>query len=372
MNSVKSRLFWFLQILLLAQAADYYKLLGVSRDATNKEIKKAYRAKSLEFHPDKNKEEGASDKFAEINHAYEVLSNEETRDIYNKYGEEGIKQHEQGGGGGGGGFGGGFDDFFSQFGFGGGGGGRRRQQEMQTPSVEIPLHVTMKDLYLGVELEVEYVREVLCVNWQECMSDAQACQGPGIRVRTQQLAPGFVQQVQQRDDRCIARGKMWKANCRACPKKTETEKIGLTISVSPGMRPGERITFENVADEKPGYTAGDLHFVIMEQPAEQFTRDRDNLYSTSEIPLVEALTGFELNFVHLDGKEFSIKVDDVTECDHVMRVPGKGMPRRNGRGFGDLYVTFEVDFPDQLTDEQKAAIKKILGGGSDGGKSDEL
>ena len=111
-------------LLSVVVTADYYKLLGVSRNASTKEIKKAYRQKSLEFHPDKNKEEGASEKFAEIARAYEVLSDENLKEIYDRHGEEGLKQHEQRGGGGGGG--GGFDDIFSQFGFNFGGGGRRR------------------------------------------------------------------------------------------------------------------------------------------------------------------------------------------------------------------------------------------------------
>jgi DnaJ-class molecular chaperone len=151
------------------------------------------------------------------------------------------------------------------------------------------LHVTMKQLYLGDTIEVEYVRETLCVNWQDCMKNSQDCQGPGVRVKMQQLAPGFVQQVQQRDDRCITAGKMWRPNCSACPTKTVTEKIDLTIELNPGMRPGELISFEGVADEQPGYTAGSLHFKVVELPNDTYHRDRDNLYKTVEIPLVDAL-----------------------------------------------------------------------------------
>mmetsp|Transcript_32145 Transcript_32145/g.42850 ORF Transcript_32145/g.42850 Transcript_32145/m.42850 type:complete len:374 (-) Transcript_32145:473-1594(-) len=349
-------------LLSVACAVDFYDLLGVSRSASQKEIKKAYRAKSLEFHPDKNKEEGAAEKFAEIAYAYEVLTDEDKRQIYDRHGEEGLKQHEQRSGHGGGG--GGFDDIFSHFGFNfGGGGGRRGGEEQRTPDVEIPLRMSMKQLYLGDTIEVEFVRQTLCVNWQECMKDMPECQGPGVRVVRQQIAPGFVQQVQQRDERCVSRGKMWRPNCRACPEgKTSTEKIELTVEITRGMRPGERITFEEVADEKPGFKAGDLHFIIVGLGDTVFHRDGDQLYITMEIPLVHALTGFTKEITHLDSHKFSFTVDEVTECDHVMRLPGKGMPRRSGRGFGDLYITFEVDFPDELTDQQKAAIRNILGG----------
>jgi DnaJ-class molecular chaperone len=353
-------------------AADFYKLLGISRDATIKEIKKAYRQKSLEFHPDKNREEGAADKFAEIARAYEVLSDSDKKEIYNRHGEEGLKKHESQGGGGGGG--GGFDDLFSHF-FGGQGGGQRgrESQEQKTPSLELPLYLSLKQLYLGETMDVEYVRQVLCMNWEMCMKQAPDCQAPGIRVIRQQLAPGFVQQVQQRDPKCIARGKQWLENCSACPNKTETEKIDLTIEVTPGMRNNEHIIFEGVTDEQPGMEAGALHFVIYEEKDANFHRERDDLYKTMEIPLVDALTGFSITLTHLDGHEFTLTMDEVTDCDHVMRVPGKGMPRRNGRDgeFGSLYITFEVDFPDELTAKQKEAIRAILTEG-EGEKTDEL
>mmetsp|Transcript_25155 Transcript_25155/g.37377 ORF Transcript_25155/g.37377 Transcript_25155/m.37377 type:complete len:386 (+) Transcript_25155:205-1362(+) len=360
------------QIHRITAAEDFYKLLGISRKATQKEIKKAYRSKSLEFHPDKNKNEGAAEKFAEIAYAYEVLTDEEKKNIYDRHGEEGLKQHEQRQGQGGGH--GGFDDIFSHFGFGGGGfgpgGGGRQQREQSTPNVNIPLRVSLKQLYLGDTIEVEYVRQTLCVNWQECMKANQECQGPGVKVRMQQIAPGFVQQVQQRDERCVARGKMWSSNCRVCPDgQTQSEKIDLTIDLQKGMYPGEPITFDGVADEKPGMNPGDLNFVITQEKHEYYHRDGDHLYITMEIPLVDALTGFKHEFEHLDGHKFIVNVDGVTECDHVMRVSGKGMPRRGGRGgFGDLFITFDVDFPETLTVEQKKGIRKIL----DGRGSDEL
>lgn len=347
-------------LMCITVTADFYKILGVKRGASQKEIKKGYRQMSLKFHPDKNKEEGAAQKFSEIARAYEVLSDESLKEIFDQRGEEGLKQHEQNQQHGGGGGGGGFDDMFSQF-FGGGGGGRRDTGDARTDDVEVPLRVSLKQLYEGVVLDVHYVREVLCVNWEECTRSNPECSGPGVKVFRQQIAPGFVQQVQQNDDRCISRGKMWKSNCKACASgKTSTEKIDLSIDVTKGMRNNERITFEGVADEKPGHKAGDLHFIIQEIPGKSFHRENDNLYTTADIPLVEALTGVSRQFAHVNGETFTVTVDDVIECDDVKRIKGKGMPRRNGQGYGDLFLTFEVDFPDKLTVEQKAEIKKIL------------
>lgn len=352
----------FLQIcalLSLTHAKDFYKLLGISRRATAKEIKKAYRQQSLKYHPDKNKEEGAADKFAEIAYAYEVLSDETKKDIYDRHGEEGLKQHEEMSGHGGGG-GGGFDPF-EQF-FGGGFGGRRRDSGQQrTPSVEIPIRLDLSQFYLGDMFDVHYVREVLCKNWEDCMRNDNECVGPGVKVARQQIAPGFVQQVQMEDPRCISRGKSWRSNCKACPNgKTESEKIELTIDVNKGARPGERVSFEGVTDEKPGFIAGDLHFILIQNPHPKYRREGDHLYLNKEISLVDALTGFSIEETHLDGSKFTVDIEDVTECDQVIRVPGKGMPRRRGDSFGDLFITFEVDFPDKLSKKQKDAIRKIL------------
>lgn len=370
MTGKRNRLFLFslFATIYLVECADFYKVLGIKRNANSKEIKKAYRKKSLELHPDKNPEEGAAEKFAEVARAYEVLSDDEKRRIYDQRGEDGLKQHEQGGGGG---FGGGghdpFGDIFEHMfnGFGGGRRGGGGHGEQRTPDVRMPLRLTLEQLYKGTIIDVEYLREVLCTNWEECTRVDNDCQGPGVKVRRQQLAPGFVQQVQIQDDSCIARGKSWRRNCRACPSKTETEKIDISVDINPGTRNGEEFVYEGVTDEKPGYIPGNLQFFVVELGDPRFTRDGDNLYTTVEIPLVKALTGFEHTLTHLDGKSFVISVDSVIECDHIMRVPGKGMPRHNRKGYGDLYVKFDVDFPDELTNEQKTALKSILAGTSD-------
>mmetsp|Transcript_16255 Transcript_16255/g.33409 ORF Transcript_16255/g.33409 Transcript_16255/m.33409 type:complete len:378 (+) Transcript_16255:122-1255(+) len=367
-KSVWGTIFQLCVLASLVNAEDFYKLLGISRRATNKEIKKAYRQKSLEFHPDKNKAEGAADKFSQINRAYEALMNEETRSIYDRQGEEGLKQHEQRGAGGGGG-GGGFDPFEQFFGFGGGG-RQRRQEEQSTPNVDVPLKLTLEEMYSGATFEVSYIRQVLCVKWEMCMKNAPECQGPGIKVRRQQIAPGFVQQVQQRDDKCIARGKMWHPNCSECKSQTESEKIDLTVDAFKGIRDGEAITFDSTADEKPGFKAGDLNFIVVQLDHETYHREGDNLYMTESIPLVDALTGFSFTLKKLDGEDFNVTIDDIVECDDILRIPGKGMPRRSGRGYGDLFLTFEVDFPDKMSPDQKKKLREILSGEENGGSND--
>lgn len=117
--------------------------------------------------------------------------------------------------------------------------------------MELPLSLTLTQLYLGETFHIDYQRQVLCLNWEMCLKSAPECQGPGIKVIRQQVAPGFVQQFQQHDSSCVAHGKRWKTPCQACPEKTQTESIPLTVDVTPGMRTGEIITFEGVTDEQP-------------------------------------------------------------------------------------------------------------------------
>ncbi|KAL7535699.1 hypothetical protein ACHAWF_006942 [Thalassiosira exigua] len=182
------------------------------------------------------------------------------------------------------------------------------------------------------------------------MRSNQECQGPGVKVWMQQ--------------RCVVQGKMRWSNCRYCLNEhTQQEKIDLTIDSNKGMYPGESITLEGMADEKPGTNPGDLNFVIVQKKDGyfHFHRDGDGLYITIEIPLVETLLSFEHSFwfLCLYGHKFTVDVSGVTECDHVMH-----------GGFGDMYITFDVEFLDSLTDEQRAGIRKILGGrGGDGGGS---
>jgi DnaJ-class molecular chaperone len=173
---------------------DYYKILGVSRSASSADIKKAYRKLSLKYHPDKNSADDAADKFADISIAYAVLYDDEKRQTYNRGGEEAVQQQEQRGNQPA------SDPFsiFEHFGFGGGMGGQRQQQEQRTASVEIPVRVSLKQLYLGEQLDVSYIRQVLCAEAASCQKNNNECQGPGVRVKMQQLAPGFVQQVQVR------------------------------------------------------------------------------------------------------------------------------------------------------------------------------
>lgn len=347
----------FLSLSLSASSPDYYKILEVSKSASSAEIKKAYRKLSLKFHPDKNPSPDAAEKFAQLSVAYDVLSDPEKREAYNRGGVEAVQQQEQRAN-----QPAANDPFsiFEHFGFGGMGG--RRQEEARTPNVEIPVRVSLRQLYLGELLDVSYTRQVLCVEANLCQKNNNECQGPGVKLRAQQLAPGFVQQVQVADPSCVARGKAWKSPCKACPKgMTEEEEIFLTLDVSAGMANGDKIKFDQIADEAVGHIPGDLVFSIRQQPHEFLTRDGDNLKMEMHITLLESLVGFSKSFRHLDGHEVVVKKDDVSYCSEVVRIRGEGMPiKGNKSAKGDLFVTLLIDFPRKFTDAQKKKIREAI------------
>lgn len=343
---------------LSAASRDFYKILDVKKSATQNEIKKAYRKLSLKYHPDKNPSPEAKEKFTEIGAAYGVLSDEEKRKTYDQGGEDAVNMQEQRANQP-------AQDPFSIFeAFGFGGGGRRAaQEEPRTANVEIPLHVSLAQLYNGDILDVSYKRQVLCMDYRQCEKNMKDCQGPGIKLKVQQLAPGFVQQVQVADPNCVARGKAWKSNCKACPKgQTEEEEIQLTVDIQTGMMDGDTVRFDQVADEAVGHIAGDLVFKIKQGSHEQFKRQGDDLHMDMSISLLDSLVGFETTVTHLDNHVVKVSKKDVSYCSEVMKVAGEGMPRKNGRKGhrGDLYITFLIDFPRTFSDSQKQAIKAIM------------
>jgi DnaJ-class molecular chaperone len=340
-------------VAVVCAGRDFYKILGVEKNANAAEIKRAYRQKSLQYHPDKNPgNQEAEQMFQDVSAAHEVLSDADKRRIYDSHGEEGLKEHQ--------GNQGGMDPFssmFSGFGFNFGHG----DEEKRTTDVRMPMSVSLEDLYLGRVFELAYFRQVVCMKWADCQSKCPDCSGPGMRTKTQRLGPGFIQQIQTQDDKCIAKGKCWDERCASCPNgPTEQSQINLTVDVHKGMTDQEEIVFHEVADEKMDHIAGNLVLVIKSQPHSRFIREGDNLKTTLVIALEEALVGFEKTILQLDGRNVLVRKDSVTYCEEVFMVPGEGMPRKGGRGSGNLYIDFKIQYPRHLSVEQKTLISKAL------------
>ncbi len=249
------------------------------------------------------------------------------------------------------------------FGFGGGG-QRRSAEEPRTADVDIPLRLTLTQLYVGEYLDVSYARQVLCAEANLCQKSNPECQGPGVRMKVQQLAPGFMQQVQVADPSCVARGKAWKTGCKGCPNgMTEIDEVAIVVDVSAGTKDGEVIKYENLADEAVGHIAGDLKFVIKQVPHEFFVRNNDDLFMQLSITLQEALLGFEKPFIHLDGRQVIIDKKTVSSCGEVYIVKNEGMRKKSRssiKQFGDLHVTLNIQFPKKLTDRQKNLIRDAI------------
>lgn len=331
---------------------DFYSVLGVARNAPAEQIKRAYRKLALKYHPDKNPgDEKAKTKFAELSNAYEVLNDEEKRQIYDRHGEEGLKQHQQGGGGGGGGHPG---DIFSQFfgggfgGFGGFGGGM--QQEPETPKgeqVTIDLYVSLKDLYLGNTIKVLRDKDVL-----KPAKGKRKCNCRQKMV-TRQVGPGMFQQYAQNE-------------CEECPNvKLAREQSVLMADIEPGMENGKEIVFFEEGDVLIDGDPGDLVMKVTAQYDKQMKWKRgdkdNNLYMDKEITLVMALNGFETEITHYDGRKIVLKNDEVTTPGFVQTYKNEGMPKFGAsRKFGDLVVTYSIKFPKKVPKGSKQIVKDIF------------
>jgi DnaJ family protein A protein 2 len=342
-----------------------YDILGVSKDASDNDLKKAYRKLALQFHPDKNPEAG--DKFKEITMAYEILSDPEKRKIYDQYGEEGLK------GGAGGGMG---DDIFSHFfgGMFGGGGGRRPRGPQKGEDSQYVLKVTLEDLYCGTSRKLAITRSRLCATCNgtgatkpDAVKTCDGCKGQGFRVFIQRIGPGIAQQVQAACPDCKGQGKTIDAKfrCGDCKgEKIVQERKVLEVHVDKGMSHRQTIRFAGEADQTPELLPGDVIIVLEQQEHKLFKRKGNDLIMEKNISLVEALTGCEFVINQLDGRKLLFKTGngDVVKPDEVRVVSNEGMPR-HGSPFekGNLFIKFNVVFPDSLSDAKAQEILKLLG-----------
>lgn len=345
----------------------YYEILGVSKNASEDEIKKAYRKAAMKNHPDKG---GDPEKFKELAQAYEVLSDSQKREIYDQYGEDALKE----GMGGGGGMQDPFDIFESFFGgnpFGGGGSGRGRRQRRGDDVVH-PLKVSLEDLYSGITKKLSLSRNVICSKCSGKGSKSGAsmkcsgCKGTGMKVSIRQLGPGMIQQMQHPCNECKGTGETIddKDRCPQCKgEKVVQEKKVLEVHVEKGMQNGQKVTFPGEADEAPDRATGDIVFVLQQKEHPKFKRKGEDLFVDHTLTLTEALCGFQFILTHLDGRQLLIKSNpgEVVKPDQFKAINDEGMPMYQ-RPFmrGKLYIHFIVEFPDSLKLEQVKALEAIL------------
>lgn len=344
----------------MSEKRDYYEVLGLSKGATEAEIKKAYRKMALKFHPDKNPDDKeAEEKFKEAAEAYEVLSNPEKKSRYDQFGHAGM--------GGGGGFGGGMnmDDIFSQFGdifggaFGGGsfGGSRGGSRRVRGTNLRVKMKLTLQEIAEGVKKKIKVNKLVNAdgVTFKTCSN----CNGSGRVTRVSQTFLGAMQ-TQSACPTCHGAGKMIdkkpaSADANGLERKEEVIEIEIPAGVMDGMQLS--VTGKGNAGPFDG-VPGDLIVVVEEVPHETLRRDGDNLHFDAYVSFIDAVLGSTIEIPTISGKA-KIKVDPGTQSGKVLRLKGKGIPALQSYGTGDLFVHINVWTPKKVSKSEKEMLEKL-------------
>ncbi|MFB6268052.1 MAG: molecular chaperone DnaJ [Halodesulfurarchaeum sp.] len=374
---------------------DFYSLLGVSRDASEEEIKQAYRRKAAKNHPDVSDDPDAEEKFKRLQKAKEVLTDEQKRQLYDQLGHEQFMQAEKqgatdaggsaqaggdpfggmGGIGGTGGMGGmgGIEDIFEEF-FGGGtarSGGRSRGRSTGQ-DLRTTLEIDLEEAYSGVTKEVTIRRPEQC---DACGGtghppDAEPrrcpeCNGRGQLTQVRQTPFGRMQQTQT-CRRCGGEGELYQETCSQCGGQgTVRREATLSVEIPAGIRDGQTLRMEGEgAPPEGGGRNGDLLIEVGVRDHPEFERDGDDLHRRQPISFPQAVFGDEIEIPTLDGRA-SFEIPSGTQSGETFRLRGKGMPSLRGRGQGDLYVTVQVVTPDSLSAEEKEALKRFAEAGGE-------
>lgn len=350
---------------------DYYSILGVSRDASEKDIKKAFRELAKEYHPDKfagksdDERKAAEEKFKEINEAYRVLSDKSLREKFDRYGT--IDDQPMGGG---------FGDFsdldpFDVF----MGGRQRRQQEVMPDPVDVSLDVTLEDIFFHREKEVRFYRHVHC---HDCngtglgpngrVDVCSHCNGRGMEVHTTRR--GYItQQTMTPCSHCHGTGKKIVNPCGTCGGTgLDFEAKTLKITIPYGATDGMGVSISNEGAEIPNSNIkGPVRVFMHVLPHEKFTATNVNnpnvpykidLYTESYIPFTKALKGGKMEITTIDGKKLSITIPEKTKDGKVFNIKGRGLPI-NEADYGNMLVRVHYDMPDTLTKEEEDLIAKL-------------
>lgn len=357
----------------MAEKRDYYEVLGVDKNASDADIKKAFRKLARKYHPDVNPgDKDAEAKFKEINEAYDVLSNAEKRQQYDQFGHDAPNFGAGGFGGfGGGGFGGSADfgdlgDIFNMFFGGGGGAGAQANSPRQGADLRYDLTLSFEDAVFGCKKTITVDRWVTCSTCGgsgakpgTSAETCSRCHGTG-RVTSMQQTPFGRMQTQTTCPECGGRGKVIKEKCPDCggtgrKRESKTLEVNVPAGVDNGTR--LRMAGEGEAGENGG-PSGDLYIYIRVRPHEIFTRDDTDIYMEQKINVAQAALGDEIEVPTLEGRiKFTIPAG--VQSGARFRLKGKGVKGMRSYGKGDQYVTVIVETPKNLTDEQRQLFEKL-------------
>jgi len=340
---------------------DLYDTLGLNKNAGPNEIKKGYRKMAIKYHPDKNQGcKEAEKKFKEVGEAYEILSNQEKKEIYDRHGYEAVKENN-----------GGMNnphDIFSNL-FRGGHGGMRHGQEEEIKPLHKELNISLKDVYNQKSSNEPIAYKKLChiCNGKGLKKGCEEkkcrlCEGRGVQIKIQRQGP-MVQQFQIPCGMCNQTGKITKEDdkCTKCRgNKFMNINDNITIDIPRGSKSGEVIHIERMGDEDKYGIRGDVvyHLNICEEYG-NFTRQNDDLILNNvSINLYEALIGTTLKITHLDGKDKYIEINTIIDGKSLYKVCNLGMPVKDSNMYGELYISFDVKYPDSIEDIVK--LSKVL------------
>ena len=353
----------------MSDTKDLYEVLGVSRDASDEEIKKAYKKMVKKYHPDLNPDsKTAEEKMKEVNHAYDILSDSEKKARYDQFGDDGNNSGGFGGAGGfGGGFGGGdFGDIFDMFFGGGGGRGRNQNGPRQGNDLRVDIRISFEEAAKGTTKEIELNRTESCT---ECGgSGAKAgtsrktcsnCGGSG-KVRVNQQTPFGQFQTVKTCPTCGGKGSVVETPCPACSGTGRVKKKRtIKVNVPPGVDTDSRLRMQNEGEGGlNGGPPGDLYIYITVSPHEFFRRNGDDILCNIPISMVDAALGAEIEVETLDGK-IKLTIPAGTQSGTSFRLRGRGFPKLRGYGKGDQHVRVNVQTPTNLTSEQKDLLRKF-------------
>lgn len=345
---------------------DYYDVLGVPRNASTEEIKKAFRRLAMQYHPDRNKEDGAEARFKEISEAYEVLSDPEKRSAYDRFGHAGLQGFDFGRGFEGFDFGG-FGDIFDAF-FGGTATSRRRAREAQRGADRrVDIEIDFEEAAFGCEKEIKVERVERCRRCSGSRSEpgsqplrCQVCDGTGqVRRVSRNFFGQFVNIATC--TRCQGEGQIVSNPCRDCRGSGRERRLRtLSVKIPAGVSDGSRMRLSGEGDAgSNGGSPGHLYVYISVRPHPFFTRDEDDLIYDLEMNPAQAALGFEAEIPTLEGDTASLRIPPGTQSGRVFVLKGKGMPRLHGGGRGDLLVRASLVIPTNLTDEQRELFRKL-------------
>ncbi|VEH79331.1 chaperone protein cofactor 1 [Corynebacterium kutscheri] len=348
-------------------ARDYYGILGVERDASDNDIKKAYRKLARKYHPDVNDTEEAAEKFSEISIAQEVLLDPEKRRIVDAGGDPMAPGGAGYGGGFPGGFSGGFGDIFETF-FGASGTGRAARSRVQPGNdALLRIQITLEDAYSGAKKDIEFDTAVLCSTCSGTGSKTQAkpvtCSHCGGAGEVQQMQRSFLGNIMTTSPcpYCQGTGEIIEDPCSTCGGDARVqERRSLVVNVPAGISDGMRIRMAGQGEiGRGGGPAGDLYIEVITEEHSVFTRENDDLSFSVSVPVYDAALGGEFSVDGLGGEAISVTVPAGTQPGDQIHIPGKGMPLLRKDGHGDMIAHVDVQIPRNLDDKTKSLFEQL-------------